>query len=67
LYVSNDKRPLGDAPYVKIVDEVLGMDMRNKARLTALCHQAMDIWLSELPGMLLPDHDHRSAFSPHET
>jgi peptide/nickel transport system substrate-binding protein len=45
--------------YDKIVDEVFGTDMQDKARLTELFRQAMEIWLPELPDIPLTYNYHR--------
>jgi len=45
--------------YDKIVDEVYITDPQNEARLKDLFHQAMEIWLPELPDIQLVQNYHR--------
>jgi peptide/nickel transport system substrate-binding protein len=48
-----------NADYDKIVDQVAVTDMNDKAKLTALFKQAMEIWLPELPDVQLTEFHHR--------
>jgi peptide/nickel transport system substrate-binding protein len=45
--------------YDKIVDEVYGTDMTNKAKLVELWRKAMEIWIPELPDIQLVHNIHR--------
>jgi peptide/nickel transport system substrate-binding protein len=45
--------------YNKIVDDVFVTDMNNKARLLELFHKAMEIWIPDLPDILLVHNFHR--------
>jgi len=45
--------------YDKIVDELYGTDMNDKAKLVELWKKAMEIWLPELPDIQLTESHHR--------
>jgi peptide/nickel transport system substrate-binding protein len=49
--------------YDKIVDQVYGTSMDDKAKLTDLFHQAMQIWLPELPDIQLNEFYHNIGYN----
>jgi peptide/nickel transport system substrate-binding protein len=49
--------------YDKIVDQVYATSMDDKAKLTDLFHQAMQIWLPELPDIQLNEFYHNIGYN----